>query len=658
MRDISELLQLPPRARMVPDFVLARAQQLEAAAALRRAERQQVGPEEVESIAARDALRDRVRDAIGIDRLPRVSKSHILDSVERPNYTIVKKTFEVTRGMVVPALLYLPKGRGPHPAVVHAPGHWMEDAKLAQPIQVLNQQLATVGIATLCFDPIGQGERRIGWHQHGQLAPLLVGMTTLGAMVAENIGALELLAGRDDIDSTRLGMIGASGGGFTTLFSSAIDERVSTAVVSSIVNTHVGQIRDAAFGTGWDGWVDLCNQVPGMCTVGNLGDIAGLIAPRSLLIANAEDDPPFPLAGSRQVAEEAAGIYRYQGAENAFRYVEVPGTHGFQANMRAVTVAYLRDALLRTESDVPAESEEAAFEPQWAVPHNLATAAHPQSRFPVDSAGTCLPAPVDSNRPLVQNAIDEAARLRLARPRLTDRSLRDCLGPFPARESLRAHVSNHVILPEFEAQRLSIDPEPGITLDTMVTLPRNWSDELAPVVIIVDEGGKGAAFSSDERACATARGWATVLPDLRGTGESAMSEFEVATASWMIDRDILNQRVWDVIRITDYISDRYSSSQQVDKSKIVIWGRGSFGLVALVAAALDSRLAAAGRDDASTFEDIMTVNSRLSPMLFHYKALLTLGTQELTEYIAPRPVTAGGIESFERWLEEIEECAD
>jgi hypothetical protein len=45
-------------------------------------------------------------------------------------------------------------------------------------------------------------------------------------------------------------------------------------------------------------------------------------------------------------------------------------------------------------------------------------------------------------------------------------------------------------------------------------------------------------------------------------------------------------------------------------------------------------------------------------MLFHYKALLTLGTQELTEYIAPRPVTAGGIESFERWLEEIEECAD
>lgn len=654
MRATSELFRVPPRAEMVPKFVLARAHELQLAATQSRSVRETVQHESVKATALTSGLRGRVADALGIERLPGTSNVSYLDTIVRSPYKIHKLTFEATRGLVVPALLYLPNRPGPHPAVVHAPGHWMEDAKLAQPAQLLNQQLARIGIATLCFDPVGQGERRVGWHQHGQLAPLLVGFTTLGVMVADNIGALNVLAQRDDIDSSRLAMIGASGGGFTTIFSAAIDPRISVAVVSSIVNTHVGQMRDAAYGTGWDGWVDLCNQVPGICTVGNLGDILGLVAPRSLLIANAAEDPPFPLSGSREVAAEVDAIFTYQHAADAFRYLEIPGTHGFQPLMRKAVTSYLRDQLLDTAIEIPLELETPEFAPQWTIPHNHATADNPQSKTPCASIGTCLPAPIDSNTPLVAISISEAERLRETRPPVTRNSLYECIGPFPERAPLRQRVANHVILPEFEAQRLSIDPEPGITLDAIFTLPRNWSDAIAPVLIILDEGGKQCAFESAARTIAVGRRWATFLPDLRGTGESAMSEFEVSTASWMIDRDLLNQRVWDVIRLVDYLSDRYSSSQQIDKSRIAVWGRGCMGLVAFYAAALDVRIAAAGSDDVFSLESIMTVNSRRSPMMYPYKLLRTLDIGDLRSQIAPRPAIVGGVSALHHLLELME----
>ena len=77
----------------------------------------------------------------------------------------------------------------------------MENARLEPDLQRFNARLARAGLAVLCYDPLGQGERRRGWHQHGQLAPLLVGFTSLGVMVIESLTALDVLASRPDVDA-------------------------------------------------------------------------------------------------------------------------------------------------------------------------------------------------------------------------------------------------------------------------------------------------------------------------------------------------------------------------------------------------------------------------------------------------------------------------
>src|SRR4029078_2042903 len=105
--------------------------------------------------------------------------------------------------------VYRPAVPGPHPAIVHTPGHWMENARLAPDPQRFNAPLPRGATLVLCLDPLGQGERRSGWHQRGQLAPLLAGFTSLGVMVAESLAGLDVLAARGDIDRDRLAVTGA-----------------------------------------------------------------------------------------------------------------------------------------------------------------------------------------------------------------------------------------------------------------------------------------------------------------------------------------------------------------------------------------------------------------------------------------------------------------
>lgn len=613
---------------MVADFILQKATSL----ALRPTDTQKIN-----WTNNKVAIRQDLIKALGLQNIPKVNKLTLIDTIDKEDHIIEKIVYEATPGLLVPALFYIPKSPGPHPAVVHPPGHWMEDSKLASSIQQFNLRLVRSGIATFCYDTLGQGERRIGWHQHGQLAPLLVGFTSLGLMVRDTLTALDIIESRQNIDSTRLGVVGASGGAFSSIFTSVIDERIQVAAISSMVNTHLSQIRDAAFGTGWDSWVDLCNQVPGLSTIANMGEILACIAPRKLLVANAKEDPSFPLTGAREVAAEIRLLLDHDKTSETFTYLEVPGGHGFDSpHMRTAVADFLTNELVGKKKAAD-ELQEISFNPQWTVPHNQGTAERPQSTVAIPSEGTCLPEPVDSNLPVLVLAKERANMLRRERSQLDQSKLKMVLGPFPDSTATTVTVTNHLSFQDYHVQRLSLNTEPGITIDALLILPENWSDTPPPVLIMLDEGGKVQALKSAVVEHARNQGWAVLLPDLRGTGESATSEFEVASAAWMLDRDLLNQRTWDTLCLVNFLSSRYSTGQQIDKGKIFIWGEDAFGLIALLATALDKRISGVVVDGIVSLEDALVLNSNVTPMLYHFNLLETLDLADLQELIYPRP---------------------
>jgi cephalosporin-C deacetylase-like acetyl esterase len=627
---------------MLPAAVLARAALLEATTG--------TPADAADPAVAIAALRSRVAWCLGLDRIPRAHVSFTcLRELAGDGYTVEVGTFEAVPGLPVPAHIYRPDGPGPHPAVVHAPGHWMENARLEPALQTFNVGLARGGMVVLCYDPIGQGERRVGWHTHGQLAPLLAGFTSLGVMVTETRGALDVLAARGDVDSDRLAVTGASGGGFVSTFTAVVDERIAAACICCILNAHLSQLRDAAYGTGWDGWADLCNQVPRLAATANMGVVLGAAAPRSVTVVHAVDDPPFPIEGARRVVADAAAVYRAVGASSP-RLIEIEGGHGLHPAMRDRARRALCEAVGLPEP--PAETAFPMLASAWPVTHDVARAGSPQSmarpagRLP----GEALAADHDTNPVVTGLAREVAVSLRRVRRTAGDRLIA-LRAPAP-----QVRVQNHVPLADGGyAQRLEIVVEPQIVLDAVLVLPESWADVAPGVLVTVDEGGKVAALSGPSAALAAERGWAVLAADLRGTGESAASEFELATATWLLDRDLLADRVHDLRSCVRVLSERYSTGQQIDKRRIVVHGAGAFGLIALLACAVDADIAgAASTGFVASLEDLLVESPRITPMVYPFRALEAYDIDDLVALAAPRPaVAAAGEEGVARVLEEV-----
>lgn len=140
------------------------------------------------------------------------------------------------------------------------------------------------------------------------LNALLCGETLLGLRVWDVMRLIDYVRTRPEPMLAGLGCVGLSGGGTTTLFTTALEKRITCAVVSGYFNT----FRDSIMS------IDhcVCNYVPGIVQHAEMADIAGLIAPRPLLVEAGIHDPSFPIEATRQALNELRPIYHCFGADD------------------------------------------------------------------------------------------------------------------------------------------------------------------------------------------------------------------------------------------------------------------------------------------------------------------------------------------------------
>ncbi len=130
---------------------------------------------------------------------------------------------------------------------------------------------------------------------------LLLGKTLLGLRVYDIMRLIDYIRTRPEPLADSLGCVGLSGGGMVTLFTTALDKRITCSVVSGYFNT----FRDSIMAVRHC----LCNFVPGMVQLAEMEDIAGLVAPRPMLIETGTLDPIFPTAASQQAYKNLQKIY-------------------------------------------------------------------------------------------------------------------------------------------------------------------------------------------------------------------------------------------------------------------------------------------------------------------------------------------------------------
>lgn len=138
---------------------------------------------------------------------------------------------------------------------------------------------------------------------------LLAGRTVIGERVWDISRLIDWALTRGDVDPRRIVVTGNSGGGTTSLFAPACDTRVAVAMPNCYYCTFTGSIGSIQHCD--------CNYVPGMLRLGEMWDVAGLIAPRTIRITNGARDPIFPIGETRRSFRNLRKIYAAFGAPQA-----------------------------------------------------------------------------------------------------------------------------------------------------------------------------------------------------------------------------------------------------------------------------------------------------------------------------------------------------
>ncbi len=189
------------------------------------------------------------------------------------------------------------------------------------------------GIPALCIEQRAFGERRERIQRqvspHGchdaTMQALMLGRTLLGERVYDVDRGIDYLASRGDADLARIGIMGNSGGGTASLFSAALLPRIAYAMPSCYFCTFADSIMSIYHCAD--------NYVPGLFKYAEMADVAGLIAPRPLVVVAGAQDDIFPIGATRRAFRKLKRIYAASGAADRCHLVVGPEGHRFYADL-------------------------------------------------------------------------------------------------------------------------------------------------------------------------------------------------------------------------------------------------------------------------------------------------------------------------------------
>ena len=253
---------------------------------------------------------------------------HLIETVEEDGYTRQLVVFQSQPDEYVPCHVLIPRGAAPHRPVIALHGHGSGGARpvIGRPAEGAEaehardahydygRQLALRGF--MVFAPVMRGfaERmeppplrnvlEAAYPSSCEAAgynALLAGQTLLGLRVWDQMRLIDYIQTRLEPRVPGLGGVGLSGGGTAMLYTAALDPRLSCAVISCAFSPFRASIMPLSHCA--------CNYVPGILQYAELADIAGLLAPRPVLIEAGSEDHIFPLAGTRQAVADLRRIY-------------------------------------------------------------------------------------------------------------------------------------------------------------------------------------------------------------------------------------------------------------------------------------------------------------------------------------------------------------
>jgi cephalosporin-C deacetylase-like acetyl esterase len=579
--------------------------------------------------------------------------ARVIGEISREGYVVRKVIFESLPEYYVTANLYIPTtGKPPFPAILTPCGH-SPAGKAYDVYQHLFIGLVKRGYIVLSYDPMGQGERYQYWNflqqetllkdpdsQHAMagLQEILLGQNLARYFIWDGTRALDYLTSLPEVDASRLGVTGSSGGGTLTTYISMLDPRVKAASIVCFITSLPEKIE----ARGLDADADPEQDIPGLLAAGlDHTEFLGMIAPRPVLIGAARRDF-FPIAGTRQTFAEVRSLYQKLGAPERIKMVEFDHRHMYSQPLREATYSWFDGWLKGVDVE--------AHEPEIVTEKVATLECTPRGQVITSFGGKRV---YDFNR----TQAEQELRLLDSRRRAAD-----------FRKTLAGKIRSRLVVPvdvpapvvkvlaktevrDLVIEKLLLATEPGIAVPTRVIHRRGLQGRVPAVVYLRDRTGE--LDPPGLFAALAERGRVVAVADVRGFGETGAArdvregaedyfhprdaeDADFAYAALFVGRPLVGMRVNDALGVARYLRTR----PDVDSQRVAMTGRGWAAVVALFSASLDGEISAAAIEALpASYSALAKAEIYQQPAFFLLPgALQDFDLADVFATLAPRPL--------------------
>lgn len=551
--------------------------------------------------------------------------ARVVGELRGDGYRVEKVIYASRPGHHVTASLYLPTTPPPYPAVIVPCGH-SYNGKAAEAYQRVSLLLARNGIAALCYDPIGQGERYQTFAPDGtplsaeytanpsslrQLAPLpggpkfnpveehtlagvgaiLLGRGAASYRIHDGLRSIDYLVSRPDIDATRIGCTGNSGGGTLTAYLMALDERIACAAPACYLTTFERLLSG-------NGPQDAEQNIAGQIAFGlDEADYVLLRAPRPTCLLAGTRDATFDILGTWEIFREGKRGYARLGHPERLDLVEADAPHGFTPQLRVGAVRWMRRWLLG--------KDDAIEEPELPVWSDAELQCTPRGQVMLDKG---------------ERSVFDLQRDELRELIATRKERWESLSDTARRAQVRALAGIRPLaeLPRLRRVGLGVIQRDGYRIERLVLeaperppLPALWfvPEQVTKTWLhLHDQGKQHEAGPGGRIERMVHEGWAVLAVDLSGFGET--SEPAVAALAgvrrghwshalfggdgeqfwlgYLLGKSLVGQRAEEILMAARELGE--SLAPEAARGRVQVMATGDAGVAALHAAALEPQL--------------------------------------------------------------------